>query len=111
MDDFVGKPFHDVELLEILRDHLRVEYIYVEDLRTPMPISLPIGLAGWEPAVLSNVPARLLDELRSATVAAEYDRALEIVRDFAATAPAAAEELRRLVRIYDYQGVIDRLGS
>jgi hypothetical protein len=29
----------------------------------------------------------------------------------AATAPAAAEELRRLVRAYDYQGVIDRLGS
>ncbi|HEX7500127.1 MAG TPA: response regulator, partial [Polyangia bacterium] len=111
MDDFVGKPFHDVELLEILRDHLRVEYLYVEDLRTPMPISLPIGLAGWKPAVLSNVPARLLDELRSATVAAEYDRALEIVRDLAATAPAAAEELRRLVRTYDYQGVIDRLGS
>ena len=111
MDDFVGKPFHDVELLEILRDHLRVEYLYVEDLRTPTPIALPIGLAGWEPAVLSNVPARLLDELRSATVAAEYDRALEIVRDFAATAPAAAEELRRLVRTYDYQGVIDRLGS
>ncbi len=111
MDDFVGKPFHDMELLEILRDHLRVEYLYVEDPRTPTPISLPIGLAGWRPAVLSNVPPRLLDELRSATVAAEYDRALEIVQDLAATAPTAAEELRRLVRTYDYQGVIDRLGS
>jgi PAS domain S-box-containing protein len=110
MDDFVGKPFHDVELLEILRDHLHLEYLYVEDLRTPPPIALPIGLAGWEPTVLSDVPPHLLAELRSATVAAEYDRALEIVGDLAAAAPLAAEELRRLVQTYDYQGVIDRLG-
>ena len=111
MDAFVGKPFHDVDILEILRVHLQVEYIYMEDLRTPTPMSLPIGMSGWQPDVLSNAPTRLLDELRSATVAAEYDRALEIVSDLAATAPAAAEELRRLVRTYDYQGVIDRLGS
>jgi CheY-like chemotaxis protein/nitrogen-specific signal transduction histidine kinase len=111
MDDFVGKPFHDAEILEILRDHLQVEYIYVEDLRTPTPLSLPAEPAGWQPAALSDVPARLLDDLRSATVAAEYDRALEIVKDLANTAPAAAEELRRLVRAYDYQSVIDRLGS
>jgi CheY-like chemotaxis protein/nitrogen-specific signal transduction histidine kinase len=111
MDDFVGKPFHDVEILEILRDHLQIEYLYVEELRTPTPVSLPIGPAGWQSTALANAPAQLLNDLRSATVAAEYDRALEIVGDLAATAPAAAEELRRLVRAYDYQGVIDRLGS
>jgi len=111
MDDFVGKPFHDVEILEILRDHLQVEYIYMEDLRTPTPMCLPIGMAGWKPAVLSDAPTQLLDELRSATVAAEYDKALELIGDLVETAPAAAEELRRLVRAYDYQGVIDRLGS
>ena len=111
MDDFVGKPFHDVEILEVLRHHLQVEYLYIEDVRTPTPHTLPIGPEGWQPSTLSDVPPRLLNELRSATVAAEYDRALEIVRDLAATAPAAAEELRRLVRTYDYQGVIDRLGS
>jgi hypothetical protein len=111
MDDFLGKPFHDVELLDLLRQHLEVEYTYVEDVRTPTPTTVPIGQNGWQPTALSAVPPRLLDELRSATVAAEYDRALEIVRDLAATAPAAAEELRRLVRAYDYQSVIDRLGS
>jgi PAS domain S-box-containing protein len=111
MDDFVGKPFHDVEVLEILREHLQVDYVYVDDLRTPTPTSLPIGLEDWQLAALSNAPTRLLEELRSATVAAEYDRALEIVSDLASSAPAAAEELRRLVRAYDYQGVIDRLGS
>ena len=111
MDDFVGKPFHDSEILEILRDHLPIEYLYVEDLRTPTPIALPIGMTGWQPGTLSDVPAELLDKLRSATVAAEYDRALELVGDLVATAPAAAEELRRLVRTFDYQGVMDRLGS
>jgi PAS domain S-box-containing protein len=111
MDDFVGKPFHDVEILEKLGDQLHIEYLYVDDLQTPVPVPLPIGMADWTPSALSSAPAQLLDELRTATVAAEYDKALEIVRDLALTAPAAAEELRRLVRGFDYQGVMDRLGS
>jgi PAS domain S-box-containing protein len=111
MDDFVGKPFHNAEILEILHHHLQVEYLYVEDLRTPPPIALPIGMTGWQPSALSEVPSDLIHELRSATVAAEYDRALELVGYLAATAPAAAEELRRLVRTFDYQAVMDRLGS
>ena len=113
MDDFVGKPFHDVEVLEKLGKHLHIDYIYVDDdnLLTPVPVPLPIGMADWTPGALAKVPARLLDELRAATVAAEYDKALEIVQDLATTAPTAAEELRRLVRTFDYQGVMDRLGN
>ncbi len=111
MDDFVGKPFHDVEILEKLGAQLHLEYLSVDDLETPVPIPLPIGMADWTPGALSSAPVQLLDQLRTATVAAEYDKALEIVRDLAVTAPAAAEELRRLVRGFDYQGVMDRLGS
>jgi response regulator RpfG family c-di-GMP phosphodiesterase len=112
MDDFVGKPFHDVEVLEKLGDHLHLDYLYVDDdLLTPVPVPLPIGMADWTPGALAKAPAQLLDQLRAATVAAEYDKALEIVQDLAATAPAAAEELRRLVRTFDYQGVMDRLGG
>jgi CheY-like chemotaxis protein len=111
MDGFVGKPFHDLEILEVLRDHLPIEYLYIDDFHTPTPAAVPTGPQPWLPGSLLDAPAHLLDELRSATVAAEYDRALEIVRDLAETAPTAAEELRRLVRMYDYQGVLDRLGN
>jgi PAS domain S-box-containing protein len=111
MDDFVGKPFHEAEILEKLRAHLQLDYVYVEDPTTPPPITLPIGDSAWTAAALAGVPADLIAELRSATVAAEYDRALDLLGTVAATAPAAAEELRRLVRTFDYQGVIDRLGN
>jgi PAS domain S-box-containing protein len=111
MDDFVGKPFHEAEILEKLRNHLHVEYTYVDDPTTPAPVSLPIGAGAWSRSLLAQAPAELVDRLRSATVAAEYDRALELVSILANTAPTAAEELRRLVRAFDYQGVIDRLGA
>jgi hypothetical protein len=74
-------------------------------------MALPMGDSAWATGVLAKVPAALLAELRSATVAAEYDKALELLGTVAATAPAAADELRRLVRTFDYQGVIDRLGN
>ena len=111
MDDFVGKPFHEAEILEKLRKHLQLEYVYLDDSPTPPPTSLPLGAAGWTSGTLARAPADLIAQLRSATVAAEYDRALELVGVLSATAPAAAEELRRLVRTFDYQGVIDRLGN
>jgi len=111
MDDFVGKPFHEAEILEKLRTHLHLDYVYVEDSATPPPLTMPIGDLAWTAGALATVPADLIVQLRSATVAAEYDRALELLGTVAATAPAAAEELRRLVRTFDYQGVIDRLGN
>ena len=111
MDDFVGKPFHEAEILEKLRDHLHVEYVYEEDPTTPPPVSLSVINSEWTHSLLAQAPPGVVDQLRSATVAAEYDRALELVSILAATAPAAAEELRRLVRAFDYQGVIDRLGT
>lgn len=111
MDDFIGKPFHALEVLDKLREHLKVEYVYAEQLETPLPTPLPIGIAEWADRTLSQAPPMLLRELRAATVAAEYDRALELVEDLAESSPAAAEELRRLVRTFDYQGVIDRLGG
>jgi PAS domain S-box-containing protein len=111
MDDFVGKPFHAAEILEKLREHLHIEYTYLDDPPTPPPVPLPLGTAGWTSGALAEAPAALIAELRSATVAAEYDRALDLVGALAATAPAAAEELRHLVRSFDYQGVLDRLGT
>jgi PAS domain S-box-containing protein len=111
MDDFIGKPFHALDVLDKLREHLKVDYVYAEQLDTPSPIPLPIGIAEWVDRTLTQAPPRLLRELRAATVAAEYDRALELVDDLAESSPAAAEELRRLVRTFDYQGVIDRLGG
>jgi len=111
MDDFVAKPFHDTEVLEALGARLGIEYLYMDEVRTPTPTMLPIAAEPSSSESLSDVPSQLLDELRSATVAAEYDRALELVGDLAATVPATAEELRRLVRSFDYQGVIDRLGT
>ena len=111
MDDFIAKPFHDTEVLETLGARLGIEYVYMDDVRTPTPTMLPIAAEASSNESLSHVPSQLLDDLRSATVAAEYDRALELVGDLAATVPATAEQLRRLVRSFDYQGVIDRLGT
>lgn len=110
MDDFVGKPFHEAEILEKLRAHLHLDYVYVDDTTTPPPLC-PSGGGTWSPGALAQAPPELVAQLRSATVAAEYDRALDLVGSLAATAPAAAEELRRLVRAFDYQGVLDRLGD
>ena len=112
MDDFVGKPFHEAEVLEKLRHHLHVEYVYVEDPHHPQrrsrcPSGPALGPAGCWPRhqrIFSTDCAR--PRLRP-----EYDRALELVGILANTAPTAADELRRLVRAFDYQGVIDRLGA
>jgi CheY-like chemotaxis protein len=108
MDDFVGKPFRQDEILEKLRDLLHVDYVYREDPSSPTPAPLPVSDSTWT-RILATVPPDLIAQLRAATVAAQYDKALELVGVIAVTAPAAADELRHLVQTFDYQGVIDRL--
>jgi len=109
MNDFVGEPFHDLEILEKLGTQLHIDYLYDENPPTPTPA--PVSTTKWTANALAQVPGQLLEQLRSATVAAEYDKTLELLSSLAVTSPAAAEELRRLVRAFDYQGIMDRLGS
>ncbi len=93
VDDFLGKPFRDDELLERLRRLL--------DLRFASEPATPTT-AAHSPAAL---PPRFAAPLRQAVAAADLDATLALLDELAAESPELAAELRALTDRFDWDRI------
>ena len=106
-DDFIGKPFRESDLFEMIRGQLGVEYVYAAD--GPAPADGPAALT---PASLAGCSAELLGVLREAVVTADLDLLLARIGDVEpCCGGGVAGELRRLAEGYQYQTLLDLLSG
>jgi CheY-like chemotaxis protein len=104
-DDFISKPFREVELFQKIQAQLGVEYDYVEDSATAAledPAELtPESLAGW--------PQDLIEPMLEAVITADLDQLLIKIQEGEAHAknPRVAQGLRRLAEGFQYQKLLD----
>ncbi len=104
-DDFISKPFREVELFQKIHRHLGVEYVYAEDspaaaLDEAAELTAD-SLAGW--------PEELLESLRESVVTADLDQLLAKIAEVEARDPRVAAGLRRLAEGFQYQKLLDLL--
>jgi CheY-like chemotaxis protein len=106
-DDFIGKPFREVELFQKIHAHVGVEYVYADhpaaDGQTDAPELTPESLADW--------PQELIDPLREAVITADLDQMLARIGDVESRDPVVARGLRRLAEGFEYQKLLDLLGA
>ncbi|MEX1232299.1 MAG: PAS domain S-box protein, partial [Planctomycetaceae bacterium] len=102
-DDFLSKPFREIELFQKIHHHIGVEYVYAEP---PAGTSqdeaaelTPDSLAGW--------PQDLIAPMREAVITADLDQLLAKIQDIEARDPRIAQELRRLAENFQYQKLLD----
>jgi PAS domain S-box-containing protein len=106
-DDFVRKPFHKNEIIEILTKHLNVEFQYKE---TPIPSHDENGI---EPAgkslelqTLIDLPTEWVEELCIATKRADLHRILELIAQIRERHPNLAKVLTDLAESYAYENIL-----
>ena len=102
-DDFVGKPFRELELFQKIHAHVGVEYLYADD---------PTAAAHKEaaeltPESLSDWPQDLIGPMREAVITADLDELLVRIQDVESRDPSIARELRRLAEGFEYQKLLD----
>jgi PAS domain S-box-containing protein len=102
-DDFISKPFREVDLFQKIQSHLGVEYDCAEepaaaDQEEAAELT-PESLAGW--------PRDLIDPMRDAVVTADLDQLLAKIQDVHARDPRTAQALRRLADSFQYQQLLD----
>jgi DNA-binding response OmpR family regulator len=102
-DDFIGKPFREAELFQMIHAHVGVEYHYAED---------PTAAAQEEAAELTSEslagwPRDLIDPMREAVITADLDLLLERIREVEARDLRIARGLRRLAEGFQYQELLD----
>jgi PAS domain S-box-containing protein len=102
-DDFISKPFREVELFQKIQSHLGVEYVYAEEsiaaAKEEAAELTPESLAGW--------PQHFIDPMRDAVITADLDQLLAKIQDVETPYPRVAQGLRRLAEGFQYQKLLD----
>jgi CheY-like chemotaxis protein len=102
-DDFISKPFREVELFQKIHNRVGVEYVYTEQPAAASQEEVaeltPDSLAGW--------PQDLIDPMREAVITADLDQLLARIQEVEARDPRLAQGLRRLAEQFEYQKLLD----
>jgi CheY-like chemotaxis protein len=102
-DGFVRKPFREQELFDLLQQHLRVQFVY--DGAPQDASETPTA------AAVRALPVQLRDELRSALTGLDAEQVEQLIAQAGEHDAALAEALAGMARRYDYQQMLDLIGS
>jgi len=103
-DAFIAKPFKEAEILETLRQYLKVEYVYADI--DPETKKEELGLVREDAAkAVAELPPSLLSGLNEATVNLEVDRLKELATRVENHDPGLAGYIRELVESYDFDSL------
>src|SRR4051794_28419124 len=104
-DDFIGKPFREVELFHKIHAHVGVEYVYAEESAPVAPAAE--AAAGLTPETFADWPHDLIEPMREAVITADLDQLLTKIQLVEARDPRVARELRRLAEGFHYEKLLD----
>jgi PAS domain S-box-containing protein len=105
-DDFLSKPFREVELFQKIHHHTGMEYVYAEQPAAAEEEATELtaeSLAGW--------PPDLLQPMRDAVITADLDQLLAKIQEVETRDPGIARGLRRLAESFQYQKLLDLLST
>jgi CheY-like chemotaxis protein len=111
VNDFLPKPCPEADLLDKIRKHLGLVYLYREETEAD-PADARAIAAALNPEQMRAIPADLIGQLHEATVSgdkARLDELISTVNSAGATQPAVA--LKELADSYEYDRLIQLLES
>jgi signal transduction histidine kinase/CheY-like chemotaxis protein len=100
-DDFVRKPVEEQALLDMLTQHLGVEYHYAERSSTA---AVPVTLT---PADLTQMPCAWIEQLRQAAIQVDADRILQLLQQIPADQSSLVATLTTLTHDFCFDEIID----
>jgi PAS domain S-box-containing protein len=104
--NFIGKPFTPTELERKVREVLDEDTGAPSDLREQaLATDSLVNEQALDKAALQTLPKNILAKLRAAVTAARHDEILAIVETIRNTEPSVATRLRRMVELFDYDGM------
>ncbi len=107
-DDFVTKPFRDIELFDMIAKHLDVEFIYDQ----PNPNTGAGGElqdANRLRERMANLPDEQRRDLKQVAQSLDLQGVEGVVERFAEEDPALANRIRDLAHEFDFQAIVQAL--
>jgi CheY-like chemotaxis protein len=99
-DDFIRKPFREIEIFDALHRHLGVRFIY--EIVTPaLEAAASVSPEDLRAAV-ETLPAAWATDLYQATVALDVDQMLALIETVRSQAPRLSDTLAQWVHNFEY---------
>ncbi len=102
-DDFLSKPFREMELFQKIHAQVGVEYVYAED---PAAVA-PEEAAELTPESLAGVSQDLIDPMREAVITADLDQLLAKIQEIEARGSRVARGCAAWPEGFQYQKLLD----
>jgi CheY-like chemotaxis protein len=99
-DDFLRKPFREVEIFDAMEKHLSVRYVYAEE--QPMTTAEAAKMDLPSPEVLAALPPELLASLSKAVEEIDLKAAEQIISRIGVDNKALAKSLANLVKDFRF---------
>ncbi len=103
-DDFLRKPYRDLEVYRMLERHLDVRFAYEDDRDAP-PVPLPVVDA----ARMAALPEAWRERFQEASLLGQLDEMERLVDALAEREPEVAAALRALVLALDLERILELL--
>ena len=98
-DDFIRKPFKESVILEEIKNHLHVEYLYEGH---PLEETNDSGPMVIHPGSLQNMPADLILGIRKALEGGYHEDLIRMIKDIEKTDPRTGRTLLAMAEGYEY---------
>jgi hypothetical protein len=106
VDDFLPKPFREGDLMEKIRVHLGLNYVYAEQENAEGVEPAVAPARGLNPGRLQALPVELLSQLHDAVRAGDKSGLDGVIRRIGECEKQTAEALQELADQYEYDALI-----
>jgi signal transduction histidine kinase/DNA-binding NarL/FixJ family response regulator len=104
-DDFIRKPYHDVEIIDALTKHLGIRFVY-EGKSTHAIDALSLKVAD-----LADLPADLLNELEQVLVRLDIDAVNRTIEAIRTHNPSLADALTAVAQDFQFSQILQSIRS
>ncbi|MGA9378886.1 MAG: ATP-binding protein, partial [Phormidium sp.] len=104
-DDFLRKPFREVEIFEIMNRHIGVRYIY-ENQSDDSPSLSEVTNHVVTANDFENIPEPLLANLKQAIINIDLDSARIIIAEITQYNPDVAKSIKHYMENFDYERIL-----
>lgn len=100
-NDFLGKPFREHELFEMLRKHTGCRFLHMDETgveKSPMALD--------QDSIAATLPAELSNRIYQAALDLDIEKTLALLAEVEPLAPEMARELRTRAERFDFQSLL-----
>lgn len=105
-NDFIRKPYRESEIYNVLEKHLRLRFLYSQDL-----VSVDHKFEKINADDLRKLPLNLVEELKRSVELLDSQRCLSTIKLIAEIDPRAGDNLQHMLEKFQYQELLSILDN